>query len=590
MKSVFDSLDGYEYPLTAKGAEWAKGVIDGSIPHAKRARRHIEYFSAPREGYWFDAEKAEAICVWFQTYVYHHEGEMTDLPIALEPWQCWLLGMIEGWRKRNEKGTDVRKFRIAHIEIPRKNGKTILASGWGIYLTTSDGEKGAKVYAAASQYKQAKLAVIGAWRMARHDRLQVDLRLARHGSDRINPSLEVMTATSGEPRSPDYEGTGDQFVAVAQDREGSLDGLNASGVIIDEVHAHPNSSTWDALELSTRSRRQPLTFSITTQGNDRSGLAAQQRDYIDRLVSGDIVDESYFGVVWAMDEDDPDAWMDPDKYGMWSPNYGVSIFRDGLLTGIGKAMNSPVARTAWLQKNCGVTGISTDGWLDMDKWDEASTKVKWKKMRKRPCLAISVDLSKRTNFASICYLSEAKGGYQCRWDFFVPKGALEENPLYLKWAADDEIQVMPGNAISPRLIREHLDKRLGETECQRVYFDAMQGNALMEYVSEEWGVEAVKVAKNATNYGPAMIRAEELLLNGNLTVDDSPVARWCVANTEVRNVEKPFPTPMGGDAARRIDGALTMLMCTLSTITADKDDDEDEFEDWELDVLIDNEY
>jgi phage terminase large subunit-like protein len=52
---------------------------------------------------------------------------------------------------------ETRRFRIAFVEVPRKNGKTTLAAGIGLYLLVADGEAGAEVYCAATKRDQAKL-------------------------------------------------------------------------------------------------------------------------------------------------------------------------------------------------------------------------------------------------------------------------------------------------------------------------------------------------------------------------------------------------------------------------------------------------
>jgi phage terminase large subunit-like protein len=70
----------------------------------------------------------------------------------LQPWQCFLVCVLFGWlRKDNGR----RRFRAAYLEIPRKNGKSILAAAIGLYMLLADGEYGAEVYSGATSEKQA---------------------------------------------------------------------------------------------------------------------------------------------------------------------------------------------------------------------------------------------------------------------------------------------------------------------------------------------------------------------------------------------------------------------------------------------------
>ncbi len=44
----------------------------------------------------------------------------------------------------------VRRFRTAYNEVARKNAKSTLSSGIGLYMTGADGEGGAEVYSATT--------------------------------------------------------------------------------------------------------------------------------------------------------------------------------------------------------------------------------------------------------------------------------------------------------------------------------------------------------------------------------------------------------------------------------------------------------
>jgi hypothetical protein len=53
--------------------------------------------------------------------------------------------------------TGRRRYRTAYIEVGRKNGKTELCGGLGLYLMVGDCEPGAEVYASATKKDQAKI-------------------------------------------------------------------------------------------------------------------------------------------------------------------------------------------------------------------------------------------------------------------------------------------------------------------------------------------------------------------------------------------------------------------------------------------------
>ena len=103
----------------------------------------------------------------------------------------------------------------------------------------------------------------------------------------------------------------------------------------------------------------------------------------------------------------------------------------------------------------------------------------------------------------------------------------------------------------------------------------------MEHFSEEWDMDCVRVTRSASNYGTAMIRLEELVVNGEIVVEANPVARWAMGNVEMRNPAKPMPTQRAGDEDNRIEPAYTALMATLSTVNVEPEQDKP-FRDWEF--------
>jgi phage terminase large subunit-like protein len=88
--------------------------------------------------------------------------------------------------------------------------------------------------------------------------------------------------------------TGSKFEALSADAH-TLDGLNIHCAIVDELHAHKTRDVWEVLETATGARSQPLIWSITTAGSNRSGICYEQRTYVTKILDRVAEDESYFG-------------------------------------------------------------------------------------------------------------------------------------------------------------------------------------------------------------------------------------------------------------------------------------------------------
>ena len=116
-------------------------------------KRYFDDHSNSLERGWFFDRKAGALAIKFIESLKHTKGQWAGDKFKLEPWQQFIVWNIFGW----ENGDGTRRFRYAYIEIARKNGKTALSAGIGLYMLFADGESRPEVYSAATVKDQAKI-------------------------------------------------------------------------------------------------------------------------------------------------------------------------------------------------------------------------------------------------------------------------------------------------------------------------------------------------------------------------------------------------------------------------------------------------
>jgi len=112
--------------------------------------------------------------------------------------------------------------------------------------------------------------------------------------------------------------------------------------VVDELHAHRTRQVWDLIETVTGSRSQPLVWAITTAGANRAGICYEQRTYVTKLLERVVEDETYFGIIYTID--DSDQWTDPQAWQKANPNYGISVYPDDLERKARKAMTMTSAQ------------------------------------------------------------------------------------------------------------------------------------------------------------------------------------------------------------------------------------------------------
>ncbi len=421
---------------------YVRDVLSGKIPACKFVRQacerqlnDLEKFSGEGADYYFSGEAAEEICNFIEQLP-HVKGEWARRreKIKLWPWQQFILTTVFGWKKAN----GLRRFRMAYIEVPRKNAKSTLSAGIGLYGLTKDGEIGAEVYSAATTRDQAKIVFADAQQMARKTKgleVKYGLRVNAH-------NISVLERAS-------------KFEALSAEGE-TLDGLNVHVGIIDELHAHRTRQVFDVIETATGSRAQPLIWSITTAGSNRSGICYEQRTYITKILDSVVEDESYFGIIYTIDAEDD--WTSEDAWKKANPNYGVSIYPDDIARLATKAMQLPSAQNNFLTKRLNVWVNADTAWMDMRAWERCGNpELSMDEFEGEPCI-IAVDLASKIDLAAMCAIFQREGHYFTFWKYYLPEAAIENasNSQYAGWANSGRITITPGNVIDFGQIEEDL--------------------------------------------------------------------------------------------------------------------------------------
>ncbi len=194
---------------------------------------------------------AERVSTFLWDYTRHTKGRWAGQPLTVEEFQRDFLD--EAFEI--DPHTGLRVYREVLLGIPRKNGKTSLAAGLGLYLLGWDDEDGPEVYAAAAARQQGYIVFGQAREMVGRSPILADvLRVRRYYIE-----------------CPENGGI---FRVLSSDAP-LQHGLNPSGNVIDELHAHKNADLYVALTTGSGAREQPLTVTITTAGWDEGSILGQ---------------------------------------------------------------------------------------------------------------------------------------------------------------------------------------------------------------------------------------------------------------------------------------------------------------------------
>ena len=105
--------------------------------------------------YYFSQSRADHAVGFFEQFLTHSKGQFAGQPFTLLDWQREeVIEELFGWLRVDN---DYRRYRQGYICLPKKNGKSTLLSGIGLYLLVSDNEPAAEVYGCATSRDQASI-------------------------------------------------------------------------------------------------------------------------------------------------------------------------------------------------------------------------------------------------------------------------------------------------------------------------------------------------------------------------------------------------------------------------------------------------
>ena len=511
--------------------------------HKAACARHLKDLKAGhKRGLRFDVAAAQYRIAFFGDYLKHSKGEWARQPVELAPWQKFVIGSAFGWKRAD--GT--RRFRSVYEELPRKNGKSLKLAGVGLLQLVADGEGGAEVYSAATKKDQARIIFDEAKRM-------------------VGTSPELAKVVRRFKFNLSVDATASKFEPLSAD-EKTLDGLNPSCLLVDELHKHKNRALLDVLDTALGARRQPLLWIITTAGDDApESVYASENDYAVKVLEGTVVDDSAFVFITSIDKGD--KWDDPKAWAKANPNLGISVKFDDLERQANKAKKSPPAKNAFLRLRLNVRTSGAERAIDMDVWRK-NTEGRFDPahLRGRKCWA-GLDLSSKIDISALVKLfepEEAGGRMKIAARFWMPQDTLEQRAdrdrvPYRDWVDKGWIEVTPGNVIDHAEIERAVLGDVGDYEIASLAYDPWNATQLAVSLAEQ-GVPMVEFIQGLRSYSEPTKELIALLADNRLDHGDNPVLTWMASNLKTSRDKNENLMPNKLHSTGRIDGMSALIM------------------------------
>lgn len=540
---------------------YACGVLDGKIVAGEFVRascaRHLKDLDdGAARGLRFDAGKAKRHCGFFPAILTVTEGSAEGKPFHLLPWHGFVVASLFGWLRDD----GLRRFRMAWLETGKGQAKSPLMAGLGIDMLGFADKERAEVYAIAGDKDQANVLFRDAVAMCRAKLPDLD-------EDEFE-SLEsrgdiVIRGTGDLAWKIEHPTTSSKFQSLASGD--SISGPRPYAVLADEIHEFKSANPLQIWKAAIdKMSGDPLMVLGTNTPASNQIVGTEYSELFQKVSTGQAADDSLFGFIARVDQKDRETVFDNEA--CWQkalPALGVTYPIDNVRSRVitAKLLLSEALSTKRLY--FGIP-VGTEGfWTTQEAWESCQGEVDEDALVGFPCW-LSLDLSKKNDLTALSaiWLGQ-KDGKTHRWVktwYFTTKAGLpdrarDDNAPYDRWAEDPTVtlEAVPGATIdyefvaakAKRLVERHAVEfltfdpaKMGDfiDACAEVDLpvwrfegpDEPAGKGL-KLVSHGQGTRVV-FAERALCMPKSIEKLEDMILDGSITIEKSPVTTMCASN------------------------------------------------------------
>ena len=517
----------------------------------------------------FDEEQAQFVCDFLECLTCS-----SGVPLRLMDWQRDMITEFYGQLIEDEDdpaGSYLRRYQYLYLEIAKKNGKSEIAAGLGVYHLFADGEINGEVYVVAADRDNAGIVFAAA-------KYMVEQSPALKKRSRIVDSVKTI-----------YDETSGSRLKVLSSEAYSKHGYKPSCVIFDELHAQPSRDLWDVMTFgSGDARRQPVWIVLTTAGDDpdRKSIGWEVHEkalaiYRGRRGASDekaYNDPRWLPIIYGLglieDEDELKEIniYDEDLWRRCNPSLGKTLKMATIRAQAADAKKSEAAERLfrWLRLNQWIA-TATVGWIpitiyDKTQWNPPGCKD-WREavqlLRGKTCYG-GVDLSKSTDLTAFVLVFPPQEGLD-RW-VALPTGWMplngiearerEDHVPYRDWIRAGFLHGCKGDIIDFEDVAYAVVQAARDYDLRMVGFDPYLGATVMQRIREALSgtvTEVVEIPQGIRTISPPMKELERLIRAHEMLHVHNTAARQCFLNVRCVSDDNENIKPTKKKSRGRID-------------------------------------
>lgn len=478
--------------------------------------------------------------------------------IQLAPWQKFVICNIFGWIN---KATELRRYTEVYIKVPRKNGKSTLCAGIGLYMLCADGEPGAEVLCGATKYEQAKKVYEPALQMIRQT------PALKHAYGLIDKE-RFIKRKDGSVMEPLVGDPGD--------------GGNPSCAINDEYHEADTDTLYQTMKTGMGSRQQPLMVTITTAGKNLFSPCYDLEKTARGTLSGLYNLPHLFAVIYGVDEDDD--WTDPQMLIKANPNYGISVGADFVKQALKTALQRVSEQVDYKTKHLNIWCNQKEAYYNLEKWQTLHAQSMQKTDFTGESCYIGLDLAKVRDLSAKVIVfrkwhSVGDDIYGLRVDgkqvlpgwhyyvftrFYICDAQIDENDnkmlqmMFGQWRDAGHLHVCDGNQIDFHLITDEILIDAEQFSVEEIPHDP-HGASQIATDLQNAGLVPVKITQHGALLTAPITELYAAIETGRIHHDGNPVMAWCIGNVAIKEYQGGNKMPTKQNDESKIDGAAALL-------------------------------
>lgn len=538
------------HPNTYDAYEYASNVISGKVNVCVyvygACKRFIDDLN--KKEYLFDADKSERYLKLTQKFC-HVKGNWDSDTILYEPWQKFIFANIMGFIN---PVTNNRRFRTAHIEIPRGQGKSAMASQMALYFLALDNPKGNEISCVATKTEQARIVLDSARAMAKS-----------------NPQYLKGTGVEVLAHKIVHDKSNSVVRALSSDDK-SLDGLNDILAICDELHAM-SRELFEVISSGMSKRNDSLLLAITTAGFSTEGVGYEQSLYAKKIAKGEVKDDSFFSIVYTIDEGDD--IFDEEVWKKANPNYGVSVDPITFRAKAEKAKVTPSDIANFKVKHLDCWISESQAYYDVAAWDKCSdSSLSLEQFYGEKCY-VGIDLASKVDLTSFALLFRKDGTYYYFDKTYIPEETVNRvrSTVYDTAIAEGGLIATLGEAIHYPRLEEDFIALSKQFNIISGLFDPWNAVSFSQNMIKE-RIDMKEFRMTTGNLSEATKTLDALIRQGRIKHNGSTLTRWCLSNVIAKEDPAGNVFPKKSAEKLKIDPIVALIMALAAWMSEEETD------------------